>query len=105
MNWTTTLGRLLGYDNVSNVESAQLSLAAAWANSSPASVVLGCGILTALSFWFYLKWQMHGRRPIRVGLAILRAMSLCVVLLILTDPTLELTLVSIPKPVLWILLD
>lgn len=105
MNWTTTLGRMLGYDDVSRIDSAHVSFGSAWAHAQPVLVVLGCVALSALSIWFYLRWQSRGHRPTRLFLAALRAVALCGMLLILADPTLELVFVSQPKPVLWVLLD
>ena len=105
MNWTAMIGRMLGYDDVSTIESARVSFGSAWAHASLAAVILGCIALTALSLWFYLRWQARGHRPPRLLLAGLRATALCFLLLILADPMLELTFVSLPKPVLWLLLD
>ncbi len=105
MNWTTTIGRMLGYHDVSRIDSAHVSFGSAWAHAQPALVVLGCVGLSALSVWFYLRWQIRGHQPTRLFLASLRAVVLCALLLILADPTLELVFVSTPKPVLWLLLD
>lgn len=105
MNWTATLGRLLGYDDVSRIDSARVSFGAAWAHAQPGLVVLGCLLLTALAFWFYFRWQARGHRPVRILLASLRAIALCALVWILADPMLELIFVSQPKPVLWVLLD
>ena len=105
MNWTATIGRLLGRDDVSKIESARVSFGSAWAHASPALVLFGCLGLAALTLWFYLRWQASGHRPTRFFLATLRAIALSLLLLVLADPTLELSLVSLPKPVLWLLLD
>lgn len=105
MNWSTTIGRMLGYDDVSRIDSAHVSFGSAWAHAQPALVVLGCIGLAALSVWFYLRWQARGHQPTRIFLATLRAVALCGLLWILADPTLELVFVSQPKPVLWMLLD
>jgi hypothetical protein len=96
---------MLGYDNVSRIDSAHVSFGSAWAHAQPALVVFGCIGLAALSVWFYLRWQARGHRPTRLILATLRAVALCGLLLILADPTLELIFISEPKPVLWMLLD
>ena len=105
MSWTGLIGRLLGYEDVSNIESARVSFGSAWGHASPALVLLGCLALAILAFGFYLRWQGAGHRTSRYLLATLRAIALSLLLLILADPMLELTLVSIPKPVLWLLLD
>jgi hypothetical protein len=105
MNRAGIIGRILGYEDVSNIDSARLSFGSAWAHASPALVLFGCVGLTGLAFWFYVRWQARGQRPTRILLATLRATTLCLVLIILADPMLELTFVSLPKPVLWLLLD
>lgn len=103
MNWTETIGRLLGFEDVSKIDSARVSFGSAWAQSSPMLVAMGCLVLAALSFVFYIRWQ--GQRATTLLLASLRAIAICLVFLILTDPTLEFIFVSQPKPVLWLLLD
>ena len=105
MSWTAVIGRLLGYEDVSKIESARVSFGSAWAHASPALVLFGCLGLALLAVWFYLRWQAQGHPTTRYVLAAMRAVTLSMLLLILADPTLELTLVSIPKPVLWLLLD
>ncbi|HEY0980658.1 hypothetical protein [Schlesneria sp.] len=105
MNWTAFVGRRLGYSEISTIESIRISFGSAWAHPWPGLVVLGCLGLSVFTFWFYLQWQPHAKRPARLGLAVLRSLILSLVLLIVADPTLELALVSLPKPVLWFLLD
>jgi hypothetical protein len=105
MNWTATLGRLLGHKDVSNIESAKISFGSAWAHRTPALVLFGCAALVLATLWFYFRFQARGHQRTRYFLAALRAVALSLLLLILADPTLELTLVSLPKPVLWLLLD
>ena len=105
MNLTSLIGRLLGYEDVSKIDSARVSFGSAWAHTSPALVFFGCLCLVLLTVWFYLRWQGQGHRVTRYLLAALRAAALSLLLLILADPTLELSLVSTPKPVLWLLLD
>ena len=67
------IGRLLGYDDVSKIDSARVSFGSAWAHASPALVLLGCLCLATVSVWFYLRWQARGHRPVRIVLAVLRA--------------------------------
>ncbi len=105
MNFTRWLGRLLGYDDVSRIEHWHSSFGAAWAHQTPALVLFLCLGVSALAYWFYLRWQVRGHRPARLILASLRAVILSLIVLILADPILEITLVSRPKPVLWLLLD
>ena len=105
MNWTAHLGRMLGHHDTSTVESVRVSFGSAWAHAWPGMVLLGCVGLSLFSFWFYLSWQVRAKRTAKWVLATLRAITLSILLLILADPTVELVLVSIPKPVLWLLLD
>lgn len=105
MTITHWLGRLLGYDDVSRIEHWQTSFGAGWAHHSPALVLFLCLGAIALAVWFYLRWQLRGHRPARLWLAALRGLVLSLVLIILADPILEITLVSRPKPVMWLLFD
>ncbi len=105
MNGMATIGWLLHRGDAWKITSARASFGSAWAQSFPLLVFLGCLGLAASSFWFYFRWQSRGRRMIWITLSSLRATVLCLVLLILADPALELTLTSLPKPMLWILLD
>lgn len=99
------LGRLLGYENVSSIESVRTSFGASWAHNGPAWVVFGCLGLAALSAYFYLRLQPRRRKATHIGLAVVRGLLLCLLFLILTDPILELKFVSHPRPFLWVLLD
>ena len=105
MNWTNLIGRMLGHSDVSKIASARVSFGSAWAHATPALVLFGCVGLVILTLWFYQRWQAKGHSFARYCLAAMRGLALSLVLLMLADPTLELTLVSMPKPVLWLLLD
>ena len=105
MNWTEKIARLLGNDDVSNIEAVRASFGSAWAHAAPGLVIFICSCLCVLSFRFYLRWQLQGHRVTRFALASLRATTLCLAFLILTDPIAELTFVTLPKPVLWVMLD
>ncbi len=105
MNWTNLIGRMLGHSDVSKIASARVSFGSAWAHATPALVLFGCVGLVILTLWFYQRWQAKGHPFARYCLAAMRGLALSLVLLMLADPTLELTLVSMPKPVLWLLLD
>lgn len=105
MNWTALFGRMLGYRDTSTIETMRVSFGSAWAQTRPGMLLLGCLALSAISFFIYLRCQSQGHPRARIALGVLRAITLSLVLLILADPTLELVMVSIPKPVLWLLLD
>ena len=102
---TEFLGRLLGYDNVSAIESIRPSFGAEWAHSGPAWVIFGCMGLIALSIAFYSRFQHKGSKRARMLLAVARSALLCILLLILADPILEISLTSEPKPLFWVLFD
>lgn len=106
MNVTAWLGRLLGYEDVTQIAGWRPSFGASWVHSAPWLLVVG--LLAALTgaLWFYLRLQPNIASPVkRLVLAGLRAFSLGALLIILADPILEVTLVRRPQPVLWIALD
>ena len=102
---TSLLGRLLGYKDVSSIDGIGFSFGSEWANAGPAWVLFGCVALVFLSGGFYFRFQARGRRRTRIVLAVMRAIVLCVLLLIVADPILEVTLTSLPRPVFWVLVD
>ena len=61
--------------------------------------------LAFVSAWFYLKYQPRASRRRQILLGLLRGTLLCLLLLILADPILEVAFSSHPRPVLWVLLD
>ncbi len=102
---TRWIGWALGYEDASAIESWRITFAAEWARTGPAWVLFGCLLLTWLSFFFYKKYQRHGKTKTRLFLAGIRAGMLCLLFLIFADPILEIQLVSHPKPVMWVLFD
>ncbi len=105
MNLTVIIGRLLGYDDVTQIEGWRPSFGASWAHSSPLLLVFGLLAAAGLSAWFYLRMQPRGRTSLRIGLCLARGLVLGVLLTILADPILEITLVRHPLPTLWVALD
>lgn len=95
----------LGYEDATAIESWRVTFGAAWAHDGPAWVLFGCLALAAVAWVFYLRFQSHGSRRRRLALAAVRGSVLCLLLLILADPILEIQLVSHPKPQLWVLFD
>ena len=102
---TALIGRLLGYKDVSSIDGIGFSFGSEWANAGPAWVLFGCAALVFLSGGFYFRFQTRGRRRTRIALAAIRAIVLCLLLLIVADPILEVTLTSHPRPVFWVLID
>ena len=100
MNTTEFLGRMLGFDQVSEVESHNLDFTAPWADG--VWLLFGCLALVVLSVVFYFRWQSSKRPLARICLTVTRALLLCSVLLVLAEPVLKLELVRKPKPSLWL---
>lgn len=99
------IGWVLGYEDVSQIESWRITFGAEWARTGPAWVLFGCLLLCWLSVMFYRKYQRHGRSRTRMVLAGFRAVLLCLLFVIVADPILEIQLVNHPKPLLWVLFD
>jgi hypothetical protein len=99
------LGRLLNIENLDSIERMDLSLAAPWAQGYKAWLVPACLALCALAALFYLRLQTRGRRPLRIVLAVSRAILLCLLLLFLADPVLIIRMTQSPRPWFWVLFD
>lgn len=101
----TLIARFLGYDDVDSIDSLRMSFGADWAHNGPAWILFGCLALGFLAALFYIRYQPRAKKKHRVLLGFLRGFLLCLLLLILADPILEVAFTSHPKPVLWVLLD
>ena len=101
----TFLGRLLNIDNLDSIDRMDLSLAAPWARIHAAWLLPGCLALCALAALFYLRMQTRGRRPLRIMLALGRAILLCLLLLFLADPVMIIRMTHAPRPWFWVLFD
>src|SRR5437764_354474 len=99
------LGKLLGLDDVSGVHSADVSLAASWAQDSAFWVYLAAALLVALAVAFYVKLQTQGSAPWRIALGIVRGLILALLLITLADPVLRITLLHKQSPYLYVLVD
>lgn len=100
-----TLARLLNLDDVTAVDSVNVSFAASWANQEVTWIVFGCVVLIACVTVLYRCSLAANRRTARAVLTTLRAVTLCVLFLALAEPVLLIRLVSTPKPQLWLLFD
>ena len=80
------LGRLLKIDNLDAIDRVGVSLAAPWAQVHAAWLVPGLLVLCALAVIFYVRFQARGRRPLRLMLAVMRSVLLCLLFLFLADP-------------------
>lgn len=100
---TRWAGRLLGRDDLTRIDEADLSFGASWAHEGPGWVLLAVAA-AALAAWFYLRRQPV-RRGAGVALAALRAAVLVLLVIVLAEPVLELRYTDRPKPLLWLLAD
>ncbi len=105
LNLHSLIGKLLGRDDVDAIDGIRLSFGADWAHSGPAWLLFGCLALGFLGALFYLKFQTRASHRVRVALGFVRGALLCLLLLILADPILEVAFSSHPRPALWVLLD
>jgi hypothetical protein len=105
MNTTPWIARWLGADDVTQVDGWRTNFGAAWAQQAPAAVWLGMLVVAAVAVAFYLRFQPPKAGRFGALLALLRATSLALLVLILADPILEVTLVRSPEPILWVGLD
>lgn len=99
------LARLLGYGPGETIRDLELSPAAAWAQEFPLLVLAGCLVLAAVGVGFYTLRQPVKSRGLSYVFAIVRAALLCIILLLMAEPTLEVRVSSHPKPWLWLLFD
>jgi hypothetical protein len=99
------IGRALGLENVSNVESIDVSLAAWWAQESAFWVYLVAATLVILAVVFYIRYQTQGPAPARMALGICRGLILALLLLMLADPVLRITLLNKQPPYFYVLVD
>ncbi|NQT41335.1 MAG: hypothetical protein HQ581_27855 [Planctomycetes bacterium] len=99
------LGRLLGLKGTESVTDFDVSLAAPWAAEGPAWLLFGCAALIFTAIVFYIRFQNHAHAGARCVLALFRATSLCLLLLMLAEPILTLTITRQVRPLLWLLVD
>jgi hypothetical protein len=105
MSLTGILGKLLEIEDLESIEAVAPSFAAPWAHDGPAWLLFGCLGLGALALVFYSRYQPRARAPLRIVLAVSRALLLGLLLLFLAEPVLSVKVVSSPRPLLWILFD
>ncbi len=105
MSRTEILGRLLGLDGAQHIDDYGVSLAAPWAQQSPAWLLFACAALVVVAVVFYARFQRTRRFRSRLLLTLLRAGSLSLLVLILAEPILTVTVTSRRRPVLWVLFD
>lgn len=101
----SVIARLLGRESVDSIDSLRMSFGADWAHDGPAWLLFGWLGLSFAAAYFYMRYQPRASHRRRVLLGLLRGTLLCLLLLILADPILEVAFSSHPRPVLWVLLD
>jgi ribosomal protein S18 acetylase RimI-like enzyme len=105
MSLTGAFSRLLGLETAESIEAIRPSLAASWAEEGAAWLLFGCLALAALAVVFYTLLQRVPRRRARIALAVGRAVLLCLILLLLAEPTLTIEITGRFRPALWVLVD
>ncbi|MEX2216974.1 MAG: BatA domain-containing protein [Phycisphaeraceae bacterium] len=102
---TEWLGRLIGVDNLRDVESMRVGFAAPWAESRPALVLFALIGVVILSILFYARFQRTAPGRARTVLMLLRAVVLGLLIAILAEPTLIADIRATPKSLLLVLFD
>ncbi len=102
---TALFGKFFGLKDVESIDEISGSFKAEWARGAPVWVLFGIAALTALALAFYLRHQPRARRGVRIGLAIARALTLGLLLLILADPMAEIHTTNNPPPMVYVLFD
>ncbi|MCE9604529.1 MAG: hypothetical protein K8U03_06440 [Planctomycetia bacterium] len=97
--------RLLGYGPEESIRDLTITTAAPWAESAPLVVLSACLCAAVFGIWFYAKYQPLKSRRVQYSLAVARAAILCLIILFLAEPTLEVRVTTHPKPWLWLLID
>jgi hypothetical protein len=99
------IGKALGLQNVSDIESVDVSLAASWAEERAFWVYLAAAALVVLAMVFYTRYQTQGASTARTALGICRGLVLALLLITLADPVLRITLLNKQPPYLYVLFD
>ncbi len=105
MNFTDVLGRLLGLPQLGSVEQYDWQFEAAWAQQHPMLLLVGCLALVALTVRFYRRYQAIKSPLWRFTLPLFRSLLLCLLLVVLAEPTLTLHIVRQARPLLCVLFD
>jgi hypothetical protein len=92
-------------NDVREIDTVDISLAAAWAQDRVFWVLLAAAGLVLLAITFYLRWQVQGSTRWRFALGICRGLLLAVLLITLADPILQITLTHKQKPHLFLVFD
>jgi hypothetical protein len=102
---TNTFAWLLGIDNATAIDSFHLSLAASWAQSGAFWLFLLVAALITGSIFFYLRLQNKGSARGRIALGMIRGLTLALLLVTLADPVVQLGIVKLQRPLVYLVLD
>src|SRR5947208_8363003 len=102
---THTLAWLLGIDNATAIDSFDLSLAAQWAQGGAFWLFLLIVALVAGSIAFYLRLQNKGSSRGRSALGVIRGLTLALLLVTLADPVVQLGIVKLQRPLVYLVMD
>src|SRR5438874_815032 len=102
---THTFAWLLGIDNVTSIDSFDLSLAASWAQGGAFWIFLLVAALVAGSIIFYVRLQNKGNSRRRIVLGLIRGVTLALLLVTLADPVLQLGVVKLQRPLVYLVFD
>src|SRR5262245_45054620 len=102
---TRTFGRLLGIENAASIDRIEMTLAEPWAEGGAFWVFLLAEALIVAALVFYVRVQMQGPRWARTILGVARGLLLAMLLVTMADPVLELGLVNLQRPLLYVVLD
>ncbi len=105
MNLGQLFAWLFGYQASDQVTNWSLNLAAPWVQGRLWLPLALCIALAAFTWWIYRYRQRITQLWLRVSLATLRSLILCLLMLLLAEPVLELELSRTLKPLMWVLLD
>ena len=99
------LGAILGLDNVESIQQIRPSFTESWASSAPFWVFCAAGVLAGVGVVTYYRFEPAARGRSRLALAILRGVTLALLVIILAGPALTIVFTNEPKPLMYLLFD
>ncbi len=98
------IGHLLRLEAAETIEGYRAAWGTDWARDT-VWLLFGCIAVTLLAVVFYARFQQRGHVAARSVLAVLRAGVLCLLLMALAQPILEVTVGSRQRPLLYLVFD
>ncbi|MCE9555674.1 MAG: hypothetical protein K8T91_20180 [Planctomycetes bacterium] len=99
------LGAILGLENVESIQQIRPSFTESWASSAPFWVFCAAAVLAAVGVVTYYRFEPAARGRSRLALAILRGVTLALLVIILAGPALTIVFTNEPKPLMYLLFD